>query len=179
MKCDLCNNKANVYLTQIVEGKMQKVNLCESCAREKGVTDPTGFALADLLFGIGQQQDIGPAGDRADACPQCGMTGEDLKKAGRVGCARCYEVFSDGLDSLLKAMHKGTRHKGKVPHHQFEQRSRVVRLREMREKLDAAVRDERFEDAARFRDEIHALESPPTTEEIPRAEALRPGKEDR
>jgi len=172
MKCDLCNNKANVYLTQIVEGKMQKVNLCESCAREKGVTDPTGFALADLLFGIGQQQEITPAGEHADACPQCGMTGEQLKKSGRVGCARCYEVFSDGLDSLLKAMHKGTRHKGKVPHRQFEQRHRVGKLLDLRKQLDDAIRDERFEDAARYRDEIAALENPPP-EEAPRTPSLQ------
>ena len=49
MNCDVCkSNQATVFLTQIVDGKMQKVNLCESCSKEKGVTDPTGFALADL-----------------------------------------------------------------------------------------------------------------------------------
>ena len=54
MVCDVCkNNQATVFLTQIVDGKMQKVNLCESCSKEKGVTDPTGFALADLLLGLG------------------------------------------------------------------------------------------------------------------------------
>ena len=43
MRCDVCQkNDATVYLTQIVEGKMQKVNLCEHCAKEKGVSDPTG-----------------------------------------------------------------------------------------------------------------------------------------
>ena len=52
MRCDVCQkNDATVYLTQIVEGKMQKVNLCEHCAKEKGVSDPTGFAMADLLLG--------------------------------------------------------------------------------------------------------------------------------
>ncbi len=36
---------------------MQKVNLCESCSGEKGVNDPTGFALADLLLGMGAAQE--------------------------------------------------------------------------------------------------------------------------
>ncbi|MFT5408875.1 MAG: protein arginine kinase activator, partial [Verrucomicrobiales bacterium] len=32
MICDVCKEKtANVYLTQIVEGQMQKVNLCNVC----------------------------------------------------------------------------------------------------------------------------------------------------
>ena len=51
MLCDVCKcNDATVFLTQILEGKMQKVNLCDSCSKEKGVQDPTGFALADLLL---------------------------------------------------------------------------------------------------------------------------------
>jgi len=51
-------NDAAVFLTQIVDGKMQKVNLCEGCSKEKGVQDPTGFALADLLLGIGAAEEI-------------------------------------------------------------------------------------------------------------------------
>jgi protein arginine kinase activator len=150
--CDLCSNKATVYFTQIIEGKMQKVNLCEKCAKEKGVTDPTGFALADLLFGIGQQQQV--RGPRMYECPSCGMTAEQMKKTGRVGCARCYEVFADSLASILKAMHKGTRHTGKVPHRYVERRTRARKLESLRRELDQAVAEERFEDAARFRDAI-------------------------
>ena len=51
MKCDFCDNKATVFLTQLVEGQMKKVCLCDGCAKERGVTDPTGFSLADLLLG--------------------------------------------------------------------------------------------------------------------------------
>ena len=59
MLCDVCKcNDAAVFLTQIVDGKMQKVNLCEGCSKEKGVQDPTGFALADLLLGIGAAEEM-------------------------------------------------------------------------------------------------------------------------
>jgi len=35
MNCDVCKtNQATVFLTQIVDGKMQKVNLCEGCSKE-------------------------------------------------------------------------------------------------------------------------------------------------
>lgn len=157
--CDLCPNKATVYFTQIIDGKMQKVNLCEKCAREKGVTDPTGFALADLLFGIGQQQSVGRAsGRRTESCPQCGLTAEQLKKTGRVGCPKCYEVFSESLSSILKAMHKGLVHQGKVPVRLMESRARSLRLRDLKAALEKAVSEERFEDAAAYRDDILALE---------------------
>ena len=54
MQCDVCKTKeAEVFLTQIVEGKMQKVNLCKECSKERGVDDPTGFALTELLAGLG------------------------------------------------------------------------------------------------------------------------------
>ena len=50
LKCDLCAKPATVHLTQIVNNKIHKVDLCEACAQAKGVTDPSGFSLADLLL---------------------------------------------------------------------------------------------------------------------------------
>ena len=59
MLCDLCKNKeATVHLTQMVEGETKKIDLCESCAKEKGVDDPAGFSLADLLLGLGASQEM-------------------------------------------------------------------------------------------------------------------------
>ena len=50
MLCDVCKSaNASVFLTQSVEGKMQKANLCEGCSRERGVDDPTAFAMAAML----------------------------------------------------------------------------------------------------------------------------------
>ena len=65
MKCCQpgCDNEATVHLTEIIECKMKKVDLCEECAQEKGVTDPQGFALADLLLGLGASSEIEADGD--------------------------------------------------------------------------------------------------------------------
>ena len=41
---------------------MQKVDLCEECAKTKGVNDPAAFSLADLLLGLGASQEIEQAG---------------------------------------------------------------------------------------------------------------------
>lgn len=157
MKCDLCDSKATVFLTQIVNGKMQKVNLCESCAKEKGVTDPTGFALADLLFGLGNEQQIETALPELDECPACGYTLAQLKKTGRVGCGECYEVFSQSLKSLVKAMHTGTSHCGKIPVGATARRLLSEKNAALEERLRDAIKGERYEDAAKIRDEIEAL----------------------
>src|SRR5690606_3906981 len=115
MLCDVCGEKdATVFLTQIVEGKMQKVNLCESCSKAKHIDDPTGFELADLLLGLGaaQQLEKNPA---VLKCPVCGFTQADFKKTGRLGCSECYTTFAEGLSTMLANMHKGTVHVGKAP----------------------------------------------------------------
>src|SRR5438105_811425 len=117
MLCCICKEKeATVHLTQIAGDKMQKVDLCEECAKTKGVNDPTGFSLADLLLGLGASQEIEQAGGGAEIkCARCGFSQADFKKAGRLGCSECYQTFSEALEGLLKTMHKGTRHVGKVP----------------------------------------------------------------
>ncbi len=161
MKCDLCDNKATVFCSTIVGDKLQKVNLCKHCAEERGVMDPTSFALADLLFGLGKQESLAPerAGGR-DACPACGLTADQFRKTGRVGCAKCYEVFAEGLSSIIRAVHKGLRHTGKVPARLAGIRVRSEQLRTLRRSLDEAIHDERYEDAAQIRDELAALEAP-------------------
>jgi protein arginine kinase activator len=159
MLCCVCKEKeATVHLTQIAGEKMQKVDLCEDCAKQKGVNDPTGFSLADLLLGLGASQEIEQAAGRTDLkCPTCGFTQADFKKAGRLGCAECYKSFSEGLEGLLKSMHKGTRHVGKVPQAFQTSRDLNEKLKSLQKKLDKVVADEDFEQAASVRDEINVL----------------------
>ncbi|MGA2174990.1 MAG: UvrB/UvrC motif-containing protein [Verrucomicrobiota bacterium] len=148
-------NPAKVHLTQIVEDKMQKVDLCEECAKKKGVNDPAGFSLADLLLGLGASQEIAQsAGSEDIKCPNCGFTGADFKKAGRLGCSQCYVTFAESLESLLKTMHKGTKHVGKVPTALRQSRDLNERLKHLQKKLEKAVTAEDFEQAASLRDEI-------------------------
>jgi protein arginine kinase activator len=105
MQCCVCKAKeAKVHLTQIVGDKMQKVDLCEECAAQKGVNDPAGFSLADLLLGLGASQEMEQAGGGELKCPNCGFTQADFKKAGRLGCSECYQTFAEGLEGLLKAV---------------------------------------------------------------------------
>ena len=167
MFCDVCKSKeATVFLTQIVEGKMQKVNLCEGCSKEKGVNDPTGFALADLLLGLGAAQEIdkNPAGNR---CPVCGFSQVDFKKTGRLGCSACYDAFAEGLSGMLKNMHRGSVHTGKVPAKLRVGRLRNKEMSELQASLQKAVLEEQFEEAATLRDRIRKLEEESHAETTP------------
>lgn len=159
MQCDICKKaEATVHLTQIVEGKMLKVDLCESCAKEKGVQEAAGFSLADLLVGLGAAEEMKIESPGAQ-CPVCGFTQADFKKTGRLGCSACWETFEAGLASLLKAMHKGDHHVGKVPTKAMHTLALNGKIQELAEQLEKAVREEKYEDAAQIRDEIRELET--------------------
>jgi protein arginine kinase activator len=160
MVCCVCKEKeATVHLTQIAGDKVQKVDLCEECAKRKGVNDPTGFSLADLLLGIGASQEFEQAAGGAEIkCPRCGFSQADFKKAGRLGCPDCYNTFAEGLEGLLKSMHKGTHHTGKVPRALQQTRELLSdRLELLQKKLAKAVKEEKFEQAALLRDEIKQM----------------------
>jgi len=159
MLCSICKEKpATVHLTQIVGEKMQKLDLCEECAKAKGVNDPAGFALADLMLGLGASQEIEQAaGGMELKCLRCGFSQADFKKSGRLGCPECYKTFAEGLEGLLKTMHKGTRHEGKVPEALRASREHSDRLKLLQKKLAKAIEQEKFEEAAQLRDEIKQL----------------------
>jgi len=161
MVCDVCKtNTATVFLTQIVDGKMQKVNLCEACSKEKGVTNPMGFELADLLLGLGAAQEI-EKGATAQQCPACGFSQNDFKKTGRLGCPACYDTFSEGLSGLLKAMHKRTSHAGKIPARLMRSIELDARMKQLQRDLAKAVAEEKYETAAHIRDQLKELEQKP------------------
>jgi protein arginine kinase activator len=161
MQCSICKEKpATVHLTQIVGDKMQKLDLCEECAKAKGINDPTAFSLADadVLFGLGASQEIEQAGGGVEAkCPRCGFTQADFKKSGRLGCPECYHTFAEGLDGLLKTMHKGTHHTGKAPEALRATREQSDQLKSLQKKLAKAIEEENFEQAAQLRDEIKQI----------------------
>ena len=151
LKCDLCSKPATVHLTQILDNKVHKVDLCEDCAQEKGVTDPSGFSLADLLLKASLSPDVSSGGVR---CEQCGFTPGDFKKQGRFGCPACYDAFKGIIDPMLEGMHKGTTHMGKVPRAAVNRKTLHDRLTKLELNLNDAIKSEHYEEAARYRDEI-------------------------
>jgi protein arginine kinase activator len=146
-----------VHLTQIVGEKMQKLDMCEDCAKAKGINDPTSFAMADLMLGLGASQEVEQALGSELKCPRCGFSQADFKKSGRLGCPECYKTFAEGLMGLLKTMHKGTRHIGKAPEALRQTRDRADRLKSLQKKLNKAIETEDFELAAQLRDQIKAM----------------------
>jgi len=84
----------------------------------------------------------------------------EFRARGRLGCPQCYEVFRASLEPLLEKIHGGTQHVGKAPDESSAvDRSRERRLLELRRDLQTSVREERYEQAAKLRDELTRLEA--------------------
>jgi protein arginine kinase activator len=154
MKCHHCESQATVHLTQIINGQMHKMDLCEACAQEKGVTNPDNLSIGSLLSE--DQSKVG-AGSASMTCESCGTTHQDFKKGGRLGCEACYHVFRPVLEPLLDGMHAGIKHLGKVPSRTVIKKGEQENEELLRSQLKQAVEEENYEKAAELRDRLKKL----------------------
>lgn len=160
MLCDDCGeNEAILHVTKIENNQMNTYHLCEGCASAKGLESGAvggEYPLTDFLEQVGRVTGASPA---AGPCPYCGMKLEEFKKLGRLGCPQCYVAFESHLTSLLRRLHGGAQHLGKVYLPPDPSRAQQQeRLAGLRRKLDRAVQSEDFERAAELRDQIRSLE---------------------
>ncbi len=158
MKCDLCDKDAVVHLTQVVNGEMKEVHLCEEHAKEQGIDINSPISITDILMGLGEAKQ-GIEHELSPACPRCGMAREEFRKRGRLGCPDCYKTFMAELAVAIKAMHHSTQHIGKIPGHEGAQTRIKSQIARFRKELDAAIAREDYEKAAQLRDQISAARS--------------------
>lgn len=163
MLCDICAKRpATVHLTEILDEQMNELHLCEECAHQKSAQMESQFGLGDLLGGLAEFEK--PAVDKEAPllkCPACGLSYADFKKIGRLGCAECYTAFKKYLGPLLKRIHGSSTHLGKSPLKTVKlakKRIDVPDVADLRQKLQRAIEAEEFEEAARIRDQIKAIE---------------------
>lgn len=161
MQCDICHkNEATVHLTEIIDNQITELHLCEECARQKGSQMEQHFGLADLLAGLadlGQQFEA--PGKTEVKCSNCGLTYQDFRRIGRLGCSVCYETFRDSLGVLLKRIHGSTQHLGRAPTKVVTAVRKKTEIDTLRVKLARAIEMEEFEEAAKLRDTIRAQEA--------------------
>ena len=160
MLCDICGKQeASVHITEIINDQTTELHLCEECARKKNVAMEQHFSLSDLLGGLTEISNVldktGAAGRR---CSNCGLSYEDFRKIGRLGCSECYITFQDSLALLLKRIHGSDHHLGRFPLDDSKTVKTKTGIQELRARLAKAIQLEEYERAARLRDQIRILE---------------------
>jgi protein arginine kinase activator len=156
--CELCNkNVATVHLTEIVDHNVKKeLHLCDSCAKEKGVTAKLHqFSLIDIMGGLVEQQ--GQNKVTQTKCPTCGLSFNEFKAKTRFGCPKDYEVLRAAVIPLLEKIHGSFQYVGRTPVGAPAEDVDRNEVTELMKSLEKAVSEEDFETAARLRDRIKML----------------------
>jgi protein arginine kinase activator len=93
-------------------------------------------------------------------CPVCGLTWNNFKQTGLMGCPHDYQMYESKLLPLLKRAQEGAgEHVGKVPRKkQTQENDRQVTSLRLRRELQKAIDAENYEQAARLRDQLRTLE---------------------
>lgn len=168
MLCDICKkNEATVHITKITNGTQQEFNICEKCAKEKGelnfVTQmdfSSPFTFQNILTGI---MDYISSPDQTQynfdySCENCGITFEEFKKKGLVGCSDCYTNFISALSPIIKRVQGNLEHTGKIPGKAGKNIINKRKLLELKKSLQEAIVTEEYERAAQIRDTIKELQ---------------------
>ncbi len=160
MKCECCHKKdATIHLTQVIDGNVKKLNLCQECALESGIDLNSPISITDVLLGLGAQPALNPSiGANFDlSCSRCQMTRAEFKKRARLGCPECYNAFMGELNALTKAMHHSAQHVGKIPARQGNTARITAQIAALKKDIEVAIAKEQYEVAANLRDKIKAL----------------------
>jgi protein arginine kinase activator len=164
MRCQICKDReATIHLTEITDGVRAEMHICEHCATEQGLAVKSHIPLNELLGGLlasaPEGEDFFGLSDKETLCEYCGFTLEQFRKEAVLGCPHDYEVFEKSLLPLIAKAHDGrTTHCGKVPSRAPKDTKRQAELLNLRQQLDAAVKAEDYESAAKLRDRINKLE---------------------
>ena len=168
-KCQICGKRAAMQLTQILNGKVTELILCEECARSKGLFDPQSLSFAEQFFpeefkkkveslvkelanNLTQDKVLPQRNpDSCDAltrCPVCDFTLETYRKTGRFGCPDCYNIFAEEL--LIES--RETETTPAIP-----EESPALTRKKLEQQLQSAIEREDYENAAKLRDMLKEL----------------------
>ncbi len=163
MLCESCkHNEATVHTMTIINGVKEEHYLCPECANAAQFKLPS---LMDMLGGLPTMPQM-PA---SKVC-ECGKSLSAFNQSGLLGCADCYTAYPNAIRSIIKRVQGGkTRHVGRTPGNfvpaantrtaPVQDAPQISEIDRLRNELQEAVSQEKYERAAELRDRIRALES--------------------
>ncbi len=142
-----------VYITKVIGNEIFHGKMTHGEAVAGGLFSEKGYSLIPE----GEHRAV-YAGKGIIRCPGCGRHRKEFEASGRFGCPTCFETFADGLPRMLRRMHRGGEHLGKIPSFALSADLLVQRRAAALREMELAIRTERYEDAAVLRDRISWLD---------------------
>ncbi len=179
--------EANVNYVENINGRKKELNLCEECSKKLGISHMDFNMPIDFSSFFGEFMEDFATTEfmtmplfneiKTLKCNSCGSTFENIAETGKLGCGNCYEVFQERLDPIIRKIQGANRHigrVGKVIDNKIEQKmanqeavfkkenkpkekAENSQLRKLQEELKQAIKEEKYEEAAKLRDEIKKI----------------------
>ncbi len=164
MKCQHCEKPATFHITELTGAEPQEVHLCEDHAQE--FLAPATEADAGGSGGAPAGKKVPKVAQTAEdlarldqrTCPKCGITFQEFRQQGRLGCPHDYDFFRADLEPLLVNIHGEKQHVGKHPRSERREAHVQAELTRLRRAMRDAVRREDYEEASKLRDQIRELD---------------------
>lgn len=188
MLCDNCGKReANVRYSENINGRRKELNLCEECSKKLGISHMDFSMPIDFSSFFGEFMEDFATPEfmpllneiKALKCNNCGSTFEEIANTGKLGCGNCYDVFEERLDPIIRRIQGANCHVGRVGKiidgkidekianestqkeektNQPENNKKENQLEKLQGQLKQAIREEKYEEAAKIRDEIKKIE---------------------
>ena len=157
-----------------MEGNLQELHICNSCCSQHHLDlthDPKPIQEIIAITELGtsddnhssseQDEDLVAISEDDDdlTCNKCGISFEQFNKNNRFGCASCYDAFAERLDQLLEELHGSQQHAGRSPHSESKHNQVLAKRISLEKRLKDVIAEERFEEAARIRDQLKELDT--------------------
>ncbi len=159
-----------MFITQIVQGEVTELYLCEECAKKRGLIDPVALSFNEKFFPENFQQQIENLLKKVEldvnkltqqhieddddvpsmTCPICQFSLSNYRKTGRVGCPDCYDSFAAYLGTELTQQENQDCLELDI--------QPKVRIKQLEQQMAKAVEIEDYEAAASLRDQIKQLQ---------------------
>jgi len=178
MLCENCKtNTATVHVKGFALGMKAELHLCQECSQNMANMvnmDNMPVSLENIFKGIMEsvQSQMGmPLGQQIQnpqvprktpgPCGVCGLSYDQFKTTGKLGCDECYKAFPKEILALFKNVQGSSHHEGKYPKRFGSQIRQQREVDKLRTSLKQAIDEENYEEAAKIRDQIRQMEVNP------------------
>lgn len=148
MKCPIngkpCNKHKGFHVTEKHGEDSKSYSVCEDCLY---LNVAKGFTLPD-----------------SPTCDSCGGVLEEMLKASRMGCAKCYDNFAEEMTHIIAAVQFGSdlRHVGNVPDLYKRQSAADTKpesfVSEIKKEMIRLTERERYEEVAKLKRTLEEFE---------------------
>ncbi len=179
-RCELCGRQEGIIEIQVYrDNKPKMLSLCTSCAMKLLENHPEGkddisallekggeemfqmiFEVRSLLGEIVSQiHTIETQRARTSQVQcSCGLTYEEFKETGYLGCPWCYDTFKTAIHEMLVDIERGTVHRGMIPpkHVYFLLVQKEIAY--LQRRLKHLISREAYEEAARVQKRLRRIQ---------------------